>query len=131
MGWYTGYKVIVHFLDEKHNNGDRLDEFTKNMKDRNLVKLICIEKKWSYDTWCGCGNTDVELLANSWVLTTTLKKGVFEELLTIVNLIKYFLKDYKYIYIEGEAFPECNEYSRICIFTKIKYDLETDKTEFR
>jgi hypothetical protein len=44
MGWYTGYKVIVHFLDEKHNNGDRLDEFTKNMKDRNLVKLICIEK---------------------------------------------------------------------------------------
>lgn len=108
MGWYSNYIVHINLKSDYV----AMEKFTEQMRDEE----ICEEKKLPYETWCGCGNTEVSMLSHSWKLSTTLKYGQYDYLETIVELIKHFLSEEIYTSIVGEV---DGGYEYNCEFTRL------------
>ena len=126
MGWYSNYIVHINLKSDYFDNNVVMEKFTEQMRDEEIVGEICEEKKLPYETWCGCGNTEVSMLSHSWKLTTTLKYGQYDYLETIVELIKHFLSEEIYASIVGEV---DGGYEYNGEFTRLEYNSENDMTE--
>jgi hypothetical protein len=103
-----------------------MEKFVTQMRDEELVGAVCAEKKLPYDTWCGCGNTEVNVVAHYWILTTTLKYGQYDYLETIVELIKHFLPEEIYTSIVGEV---DGGYEYNSDYVRLEYNVENDTTK--
>ena len=126
MGWYSNYIVHINLKSDYFDNNVVMEKFTEQMRDEEIVGEICEEEKLPYDTWCGCGNIEVNMIAHSWKLTTTLKYGQYDYLETIVELIKHFLPKEIYTSIVGEV---DGGYEYNGEFTRLEYNSENDTTE--
>jgi hypothetical protein len=126
MGWYSNYIVHINLKSDYFDNNVIMEKFTEQMRDEEIVGEICEEEKLPYDIWCGCGNTEVNMIAHSWILTTTLKYGQYDYLETIVELIKHFLPKEIYTSIVGEV---DGGYEYNGEFTRLEYNSENGMTE--
>jgi hypothetical protein len=121
MGWYSDYICNIS-ADVNKLNYDIIIEKLKNFK---FVEKFCDERKLEFDTWCGCGNLQILVSRNCYVLTTTIKRGNFNELEVLFELLKEVIGIDNIHHIHGEVIGGYDYNDK---YSKLSYDKDKNET---